>query len=160
MYCNGDEENSVEALDDEEKGAYFDDKDNRREAMNVVALLSCGKQIGKAAREHDTSGKYEDVEDLRSVVLRCSMDKLMKTAKSMVAKRFLLKGAAATRSRDGLSNKFDEMYDFSAERIVAFEKDALIAFDLNDNEEIAGAKDKLAFGNMSFSHEYDRNSSS
>ena len=150
LYSNGDEDDSVGALDDEEKGAYFNDKDNRRGAMNVVALLSCGKQIGKAAREHDT--KYEDIEDLRSVVLRCSMDKLMKTAKSMVAKRFLLKGAAATRSRDGSSKKFDEMYDFSAERIVAFEKDALIAFDLNDSKENAGTKDKLAFDNMSFSH--------
>ena len=33
-----------------------------------------------------------------------------------------------------------------------YEKDALIAFDLNDNKENAGAKDKLAFDNMSFSH--------
>ena len=153
LHSNGEADDDDEADDGDD---FFDNTANRRAAMNAVTYLACGKQIGKAAREHDE--KYQEIEDFRSVVLRCSMNNLTENAKSMVKSQFLQKGTAATASNDG-SNKFDALYSFSAARIDVFESDVLIAFDMNDNKEDAAKKEKLAFDNMAFtSSEYGEES--
>jgi len=143
VYPNGE----IDTESSNDANNFFDDNDNRIAAVNMMTFLSCGKQIGKAAKAHDP--RYQKIEDFGSVVLRCSVDKLLKIGKSVASNRFLEKGTNATKAKDG-TNKFDEIYNFSSGRIVAFEKDSLIAFDLNDSKEDAIRKNHTAFDDMKY----------
>lgn len=127
------------------KDASAAEKD-RRVAVNTVLYMACGNQIHKLlAQDH----RFKEAEAFRSVVMRCSVNALKQYGRGFGISRFFESGTSTIPTKM-LGHIEMDIYRVSAKNIGAFERDRLLAYNLDESEEATEKKFTIASESATF----------
>ena len=143
---------SLDGSNDEDGDStqYFvGDRKRQRDSMELVAFMVCGNQIEKVVSKESL---FKNAEEFRSLVLRSSVWEIRKKTRPILTSDFFEAGKGV-RSSDSFLDRLEKFYNFCTSRIVDFEKDLIVAFDLDDDVEDYERMKSLAFSYCDEDHD-------
>lgn len=118
--------------EDEDSNRYFvGDRVKQKDSMELMTFMVCGNQIEKVVSKESL---FKNAEEFRSLVLRSSVWEIRKKTRPILMSEFFEAGKGV-RSSVSFLDRLEKFYNFCTSRIVDFEKDLIVAFDLDDGVE-------------------------
>lgn len=111
--------------------------------------MVCGNQIEKVVSKESL---FKNAEEFRSLVLRSSVWEIRKKTRPILMSEFFEAGKGVRYSVSFL-DRLEKFYNFCTSRIVDFEKDLIVAFDLDDGVEDYERIKSLAFSYCDEDHD-------